>query len=191
MMRHPEFTIAEWESAPEYRGPGLRELHQHSHTAILDFESMEMIATIQHEAGAFRSSDGLGALKAPVKLGDIPAAFVKVVSLNEDDYFIHTPYESEILVVINGVLTIRNDRFASARQTNAGTSEPLRSGDVVALAPEEIRLTAHGLDRQAASLALSIMGMRPEQTELIILQNRFSFDKEIDPDGRTRLPYED
>jgi hypothetical protein len=191
MVRHPEFTDAEWNSAPEYRGPGVKELHKHSGTVILDFESLQMTANMLEQTGAFRSNNGLDTLKAPIKLGGVPAAFLKIVSLNEDDYLVHTPHGQEILVVLNGILTIKNSRFASRSNMGADRTEHLRSGDVVALAPEGIQLTAHGLDRQAASLALSIMGMHPEQTELIILQNIFNTEKKIDPDGRTKLPYED
>ena len=191
MATHPEFTAAEWECAPEYWGPGLKEIHRHSRTTILDFESLQMLAAMQEEAGAFRSNNQLETLKAPIKLGEIPAAFVKIASLNEDDYLIHWPKLPEILVVINGMLTVKNSRFASVIKNNAGSSGVLRCGDVVSLAPEGVQLTAHGLDKQAASLALTILGIHPSQTELIVLQGRFNPKTEFDPAGRTKLPYED
>jgi len=99
--------------------------------------------------------------------------------------------QPEILVVVTGILTIRNSRFASLFRLDADQSGPLHSGNAVALGPEGVRLTAHGLDRQAASLALSIMGMHPEQTDLIIMQNIFHAGKGINPAGRVNLPYED
>jgi hypothetical protein len=190
-MKHPEFTAEEWENAPVYDAPGLTELHRHTRTTILDFASLQMIAHAQESAGAFRSASSLESPKAPIKLGDIPAAFVKVVSLNEDDYVVHTPHGPEILVVLNGILTVKNSRFASLTRPRAGSSQPLASGDVIALAPEGVQLTAHGYDMQAASLALSILDIHPRQTEFIIMQGRFNGPKEIGPEGRTKLPYED
>ena len=191
MSTHPGFTAAEWEKAPEYYGPGLNELHQHSRSIVLDFESLRMIAAAQEDEGAFQAGNGLEALKAPIKLGDVPAAFLKIVSLNEDDFLLHTPREAEILVVINGILTIRNSRFANLLSVDADRSGTLRSGDTVALGPEGVRLTAHGLDRQAATLALSITGVHPQQTGLIVRQNIFKSGKEVTPIGRISLPYED
>lgn len=190
-MRHPEFSVEEWERAPVYGGPGLTDLHQHTRTTILDFVSLQMIAHMQEGSGAFRSSTPLDSPKAPIKLGDIPAAFVKVASLNENDYVVHTPHGPEILVVLNGILTVKNSRFASVLKLHAGRSRPLASGDVIALAPEGVQLTAHGQDIQANSMALSILDIHPEQTEFIVMQNRFSGEKVIDLEGRTKLPYED
>lgn len=173
MIRHPEFSKGEWDKAPVYWGPGFKEFHQHNRTTLLDFETLEMIANFQTESGAFRSSSGIDTLKAPVKIGDTPAAFIKVSSSEEDDYFVHTPHEPEILVVINGFLTVRNHRFASVSDETSGTTGALASGDVITLEPEGVQMTAHGLGIQAESLALAIMDVAPEQRGLILLQDGF------------------
>jgi hypothetical protein len=190
MSLHPEFTDAEWDSAPVYRGPGLKDLHKHTGSIVLDFASLEMIAEAQESNGSFRSSDGLDVLKAPLMLGDAPALFLKVVSLNDDDYIVHRPTSDEVLVVVRGLLTIRNNRFANIFNANAGQTGPLQSGDVVPLGSSGIQLTAHGLETQASSLALSISGIHPEQLEFIYMDNIFTTQREINPAGRVNLPYE-
>lgn len=172
MIRHPEFSEGEWEKAPVYWGPGLKELR--SRTTVLDFEALEMIANSQIESGAFRANSGISTLKAPIKIGETPAAFVMVTSLNEDDYFVHTPQEPEILVVINGFLTVRNQRFTKIYDEDSGTTGTLTTGDVITLDPEGVQMTAHGLGLQAESLALAIMDVAPEQRGLILIQDGFN-----------------
>ena len=190
-MRHPEFSTAEWDNAPTYGGMGLRDLHRQRGTTILDFSILETLANYQEESGAFRTTTSLNPPKAPLKLGDVPAAFLKIGSRNEDDYLIHNSSGPEVLVVINGVISLKNSRFASIADPRAGTTGALGSGDVVALDQGDVRLTAHGLQKEAAGLALSIMGMDPQQTELIVIQDRLHLPKEIPSEGRTPLPYED
>ena len=174
MIRHPEFSIGEWENAPVYWGPGFKEFHQHNRTALLDFGTLEMIARMQEESGAFRSTDDYGTSKAPIKIGDTPASFVRVTSDDEENYSLHTPLEPEIFVVLNGLLTIRNHRFERIFYKGSDTTAALASGDVITLEPEGVQMTAHGLGTEAESLALAIMDVAPEQRGLIVAQDGFN-----------------
>lgn len=174
MIRHPEFSKGEWEKAPVYWGPGFKEFHQHARTTLLDFGELETIAKRQAESGAFRSSSSLDTLKAPIKIGDTPAAFIKVTSSEEDDYFVHTPHKPEILVVINGLLTVTNQRFFSLFDEGSGTTGALVSGDVMTLEPEGVQMRSQGLRQESESLALAIMDVAPEQRGLILIQNKFN-----------------
>lgn len=174
MIRHPEFSIGEWDKAPVYWGPGFKEFHQHNRTALLDFETLEMIARMQEETGAFRSSDDSGTSKAPIKIGDTPASFVRVTSTDEENYLLHAPLGPEIFVVLNGLLTVRNQRFGKIFYEGSDTTAALASGDVITLEPEEVEMKAHGLGIQAESLALAIMDVAPEQRGLILLQDGFN-----------------
>lgn len=189
-MRHPEFTDADWADAPTYIGPGIRELHQHARTTVLDFASLQMVADMQQESGAFRAKSGFSPAMAPIKLGDIPAAFIRVESGFADDYQMYKPPAPEILVVIQGILRVERRQLRNSFRANTGMSKPLASGDVITLPPGRTRLSAHGLDEEASSLALSMWDIHPKQTQLIVLRGIFNKDKEIDPAGRVNLPYE-
>lgn len=190
MLRHPEFSLDEWEKAPVYHGPGTKELQSRGGLISLDFTALEMLASTQEDAGAFRSSNGLEASKAPIKLGDTAAAFIRVSSMNTDDYLVHNPTSAEVLVIINGILTLKNSRFAQILRAHSGQTGPLEPGDVLSLEPEAVRLKAHGLNTQATSLALAIKDIEPRQRGLIIMQEGFKGIKQVEPEGRVNLPYE-
>lgn len=174
MIRHPEFSMGEWNKAPVYRGPGFKEFHKQNRTTILDFGTLEMIARMQEESGAFRSTDDSGTSKAPIKIGDTPASFVRVTSNGEENFSIHTPLGPEIFVILNGLLTIRNQRFDRIYDKGSDTTAALASGDVITLDTEEVEMRAHGLGVQAKSLALAIMDVAPEQRGLIVIQDGFN-----------------
>ena len=70
---------------------------------------MNVLARYQEKIGAFEDG-GLGIASAPVRLGHIPAAFYKVVSKDFDAEAVHVPEDEEILVVLDGVLSVIDDR---------------------------------------------------------------------------------
>jgi len=160
-----------WEKAPIYLGPGNKELHAASRTVMFDFGALEMLADHQAQAGAFTASSGIETETAPVMIGDTPGSFIRISSLREDDFLIYTPKEPEILIVINGFLTITNQRFFSLFNESSGATGTLASGDVTTLEPEGVQMTAHGLGLQAESLALAIMDIAPDQRGFISIQN--------------------
>ncbi|GAC1503436.1 MAG: hypothetical protein NVS1B10_08510 [Candidatus Saccharimonadales bacterium] len=188
--RHPEFPIEEWENAPQYWGPGTRELQEHARVTVLDFERLQMLAELQRDRGAFKPDNGTDVQKAPVKVGPYPASFVSVESLGDDDYLLHRPFEVEILVVLNGILEIERSQPPSMPRAKSQSRGILRQGDAVGLRPGEVQLTAHGLDSRASSLALSILGLVDKQMHFITKLSRTSMQKEFDIDFKPDLPYD-
>ena len=189
-MSHEVFTKAEWANAPRITGPGNRILHIGARFIALDFAALEMVAMMQEAAGAFRAVYPIDAAKAPVMLGDVPAALVKVETEGAEDYLLHSPKDLETLVVINGVLTVKNRRFSSYSNPNSGKTGALTSGDVLVLKPERVRLTAHSLYDTATSLALSIFGLPHDDGHELILRRIYNPNKDIDPTHITPIPHE-
>lgn len=163
MIGDPEFSKGEWETAPVYLGPGTRDLRDASGVVMLDFGALEMLANFQAESGAFSAPNGLATETAPVMIGDTPGAFIKVSSLGEDDYLVYTPKEPEILVVINGILTVKNYSSFNIFSADSSITDALTSGDIMQLEPEGVQMTAIGLELQAESLALTITETTPGQ----------------------------
>jgi hypothetical protein len=186
MLRHPEFSMSQWEQAPQYWGPGIRELQHQGNATVLDFEALQMIAEAQASSGAFQS-DGMEVSKAPLKLGNVPASFLDVVSEDFDDFVVHTPLGPEILVVIDGLLTIKNFRQFMWRDMRFKTTSPLHSGDVLTLEPEGVKMKAQGLHKNARSLVLAIYNAPTINEDLVISKGRYN-GKMVDSED-IKLPY--
>jgi len=189
MLRHPEFSIAEWEQAPQYWGPGIREMQDQGNVSVLDFDALQMIASAQQEDGAFRA-DGFDTKKAPLKLGNLPAAFLQIVSEEPGDFVVHAPHGPEILVVLNGILTVKSTKNLNLNKQDFVSSGPFSSGDVLPLNNNALHMSAHSLSRKATSLALTLYDAETEQENLLIIRKGRYGDKMITPTERTKLPYE-
>jgi hypothetical protein len=190
VVRHPDYSMDEWDGAPQYWGPGTRELQEYGQVTVLDFERLEMLAELQRDRGEFKPDNGTDAQKAPVKVGAFLGNFVSIESLDEEDYLLHRPYEVEIFVVLKGLLEVERSLTPGMPRFSAPSRGILRQGDVVGLKPGELQLTAHGLEGRASSLALSILGLPSRQADYIITRSRFTMGKEFDVDFKPQLPYE-
>lgn len=187
MVRHPEFPIDAWEKAPTYFGPGIKELQDQGDVAILDFDRLGMIAESQMQNDAFINSSGGNSSIAPVKIGKIPAAFVLIESLTDNDSDIHRPPQPEIFVVIAGKIKLFKARFTSNfERKNYEGPKVLSEGETIILRPAETRLKAIGLEPKASSLALAFPYIRDESEFKIIQDIVDNAPKEFPP-GFTNL----
>lgn len=185
MSLHPAFTPEQWERAPQYTGPGNAELHELCDATILDFSELNALALGAEEADAFEV-DERGVAKAPLKLGHLPAAFYKVTTADFDVAAVHMPAEPEILVVLDGVLSVRNSRQAALGVNVYDTA--LFSGEVRKLGGKSmVEMRALGLFDTPTSLAISVFLQRTN-TDTLVIGPSTPKPKKVKPLD-TKLPY--
>lgn len=192
MTYHPAFTPEEWERAPQYHGPGNnRDLHDCLDTTILDFGALMEIAGQLSTQHAFEMDDrgmARGITRAPVMLGNTPGAFYKIVSRDFDPSAIHIPEGEEVLVVLEGILSVIDDRRFWYGREDAdfavlpGQVAKLRAGTMN-------RMRALGLFEAPESLALTVYQKQPDLGALLISTKGAALRaKQVAAEG-TNLPY--
>lgn len=185
-MIHPAFAPAAWEQAPQYVGPGNHELYRHCDATILDFDELSRLALGQEEADAFEL-DGLGVARAPLKLGHLPAAFYRVQTGDLDAAALYIPPEPEILVVLDGVLSVLDERRPWLGRDAYDFA--LITGQVAQLPGRyPVEMKALGFENPK-SLALAVFTPHPDPDELIISHHGSKLRRKTVPSEAVNLPY--
>lgn len=100
MLTNANFSPREWDLAPQYRADEAQ-----GAVIPLDFQVLGDMAAAEEAKGAFRTGSNGTMAMAPLRLGHLPAAFLKVT--NHPEFIAeHMPSENETLVVLDGALKV-------------------------------------------------------------------------------------
>jgi len=149
MLTNANFSVEEWERAPQYQPEGST-----SELIPLDFVALNQMAYQEGEKGTFQSSEESVLATMPFYLGHLPAAFYKLEAPQPEFMAEHQALGNETIVILRGVMKVVHDGYGLIRMRERDGL--LYLGQTLNIRDSKINMEAVGVFNPAECLALAV-----------------------------------